>query len=298
MAIGVYRGESVAHHNQNGGRGSFAEDRASWRPRDPSLQATRGHDAETDRGDDRSWRSTERHGQGQSGYSAGRGDMMPSPGSFEDRDRDDRYRDDRHRDLGTDDHFTGRDRPRYWQDLTGYDVDRYAGQSGRDFEAERRGLSRAGYGERMGYAAGSYSRGSTGYAGSAVQDLPPRNAGTEPHVHRGTGPHRGKGPSGYQRSDDRIRELVCESLADDDQIDATHIEVAVNHGEVTLSGTVEDRRTKRDAEDCAWSISGVRDVQNTLRVDDRSIHSAPPSGRPNTRSSNRSGGTPVGNTET
>jgi len=42
----------------------------------------------------------------------------------------------------------------------------------------------------------------------------------------------------------------------------------VIHGEVTLSGTVEDRRAKRDAEDCACSVSGVRDVQNLLRVKD------------------------------
>ncbi len=268
----------MANHNQSGGRGSFAEDRASWRPRELSSQATRGQDAEARRGDDRSWRDRGARGDERPTgeceprrWETGRGG--PSPGSVEDR-----YRDDRYRDLGTDDRSTGRGRSSDWQDRTGYDVDCYAGQSGRDFEAERRGLMRAGYGhgERMGYTAGSYSRGSTGYTGSAVQDMPPRNAGPELHVHRGTGPHRGRGPSGYQRSDERIRELVCESLADDDQIDATHIEVAVNHGEVTLSGTVEDRRAKRDAEDCAWSVSGVRDVQNTLRVDDRSIRGASP----------------------
>jgi osmotically-inducible protein OsmY len=228
-------------------------------------------------------RSTERHGQGQSGYSAGRhgddrsqqlvgrNDMMPSAGSFEDRYRDDRYRGD----LGTDDRFTGRGRPGSWQERTGYDLDRYGGQGGRDFEAERRGLSRGGQGggqvhdEGLSYPAGSYSRaggGHAGYGGSGTQDTMQRGSAIDPHIHRGTGPHRGKGPSGYQRSDDRIRELVCESLADDDQLDATHIEVAVSHGEVTLSGTIDDRRAKRDAEDCAWSVSGVRDVQNMLRV--------------------------------
>jgi len=113
--------------------------------------------------------------------------------------------------------------------------------------------------ERMGYAAGSYRHAGT-------QDAQHRDPGTEGHVHRGTGPHRGKGPAGYQRSDDRIRELVCESLTDDDQIDASRIEVVVKNGEVTLTGSVDDRHAKRDAEDCACSISGVRDVQNLLRV--------------------------------
>lgn len=80
------------------------------------------------------------------------------------------------------------------------------------------------------------------------------------------GMHRGKGPKGYQRSDDRIREIVSEALEHDDHIDATHIEVVVKNGEVTLTGTVEDRRAKRDAEDCIAHLPGVKDVQNSLRV--------------------------------
>jgi hypothetical protein len=72
--------------------------------------------------------------------------------------------------------------------------------------------------------------------------------------------------------------MVCESLADDDQIDASQIEVTVRNGEVMLSGVVEDRRTKRNAEDCAYSVSGVRDVQNLLRVkDDERTRSNPSS---------------------
>ncbi|HEY0190291.1 MAG TPA: BON domain-containing protein [Kofleriaceae bacterium] len=86
------------------------------------------------------------------------------------------------------------------------------------------------------------------------------------HVHRGSGPHRGKGPQGYQRSDERIREMVCEALADDDQIDASQIQVAVKDGEVTLTGTVDNRRIRREAEDCVSAVSGVRDVQVQLRV--------------------------------
>ena len=78
--------------------------------------------------------------------------------------------------------------------------------------------------------------------------------------------HRGKGPMGYQRSDERIRETVCEALSDDDRIDASTIEVTVKSGEVTLSGTVEDRRTKRMAEECVENLSGVKDVQNNIRV--------------------------------
>jgi hypothetical protein len=80
------------------------------------------------------------------------------------------------------------------------------------------------------------------------------------------GMHKGKGPRGYQRSDERIREDVCDRLADDDMLDASEIEVQVNGSEVVLSGTVLSREAKRHAEDLAESISGVRHVENRIRV--------------------------------
>jgi len=79
---------------------------------------------------------------------------------------------------------------------------------------------------------------------------------------------RGRGPKGYTRSDDRIREDVSDRLTDDWRVDATDIEIAVSSGEVTLSGTVDSRDAKRRAEDLAETISGVKNVQNNLRVKD------------------------------
>jgi len=82
----------------------------------------------------------------------------------------------------------------------------------------------------------------------------------------GIGRHAGRGPKGWQRSDDRIREDVNERLTDHPHIDASEIEVQVQNGEVTLSGTVEERQAKRLAEDIAEAVSGVRDVHNQIRV--------------------------------
>ncbi len=76
----------------------------------------------------------------------------------------------------------------------------------------------------------------------------------------------GKGPRGYTRSDERIREDVNDRLTDDWQIDASEIEVTVSNGEVTLSGTINSREEKRRAEDLAENVSGVRHVQNNLRI--------------------------------
>jgi hypothetical protein len=81
---------------------------------------------------------------------------------------------------------------------------------------------------------------------------------------------RGRGPKGYSRSDDRIREDVNDHLTDDWRVDASNIEVKVSSGEVTLSGTVNSRDEKRRAEDIAENISGVKHVQNNLRVSESS----------------------------
>src|SRR5262249_20923754 len=80
-------------------------------------------------------RSTERYGQGQSSYSAGRhggdrvqglqnrNDMVPSAGSFEDR----------HRDLGVDDRFTGRGgRGGNWPDRGVFGPDHYPTRGAHD----------------------------------------------------------------------------------------------------------------------------------------------------------------------
>jgi osmotically-inducible protein OsmY len=76
----------------------------------------------------------------------------------------------------------------------------------------------------------------------------------------------GKGPKGYKRSDERIREEVCEVLARHPRIDATEIEVDVNDGEVTLTGTVIEKSMKRMAADIVDDVPGVRDVFNHIHV--------------------------------
>lgn len=80
---------------------------------------------------------------------------------------------------------------------------------------------------------------------------------------------RGRGPKNYTRSEDRIREDVCDRLTDDWSVDASEIDVNVSGSEVTLSGTVPNRAQRRRAEDCAEWVSGVTHVQNNLRVKDQ-----------------------------
>lgn len=83
---------------------------------------------------------------------------------------------------------------------------------------------------------------------------------------RERGPYYGRGPSGYQRSDERIREDINERLTEHPYLDATNIRVEVSNGEARLEGHVDNRDAKRMAEDVAEGVLGVKDVQNHIRV--------------------------------
>jgi osmotically-inducible protein OsmY len=90
--------------------------------------------------------------------------------------------------------------------------------------------------------------------------------GDDADYQRGERGYRGQGPSGYSRSDDRIMEDACDALTEDWGVDARQISVQVSNGEVTLDGTVPSRQQKRRAEDLIDDLSGVKHVQNNLRV--------------------------------
>jgi hypothetical protein len=76
----------------------------------------------------------------------------------------------------------------------------------------------------------------------------------------------GRGPKGYRRSDERIREEICERLMVHPDVDASDVEVRVERGVVTLTGTVDDRHQKRIAHFIADDEVGVDDVHNRLTV--------------------------------
>jgi BON domain len=81
---------------------------------------------------------------------------------------------------------------------------------------------------------------------------------------------RGRGPRGYSRSDERIREEIAEALTWNEEIDASGIVLTVAEGEVSLSGSVPNRHMKRLAGRTAEAAAGVREVHNALRVEEAS----------------------------
>jgi hypothetical protein len=75
-----------------------------------------------------------------------------------------------------------------------------------------------------------------------------------------------RGPKGYQRSDERLREDISERLMHSDTIDSSDVTVNVMGGKVVLEGTVPDRYTKHAIEDLADAAPGVQDIENRIRV--------------------------------
>ncbi|MBZ0234664.1 MAG: BON domain-containing protein [Deltaproteobacteria bacterium] len=271
---------AISHMDRNEereGRWGRERDRGGW-----GMESQRGGERELD----------ERYRQRYGGEERDRGGW---------RDEDDGDRERRFGRFGRMDEDRGRDdeRMRYqgWGGQSGSGsgmmTGRYGGGGQEDWGREQQmgygrggmgggGYERGGgrYGESTGYGYGG------GYGGQQMGMGGQRHGGQsmygdEPYGGRGQqygrgqygrermGGFRGKGPSGYTRSDERIREDVNDALTEDDEVDASSIEVQVKNGEVTLSGTVTERRMKRAAEDCVERIPGVKDVTNHIRVQEQ-----------------------------
>ena len=168
----------------------------------------------------------------------------------------------------------------------GYDEYRsresYAGGQGsgyRGYEAQREYGGGAQYDYRprweSGYGGASqsdYRAGwESGYGGASQSDYRggwQSDYGRGPQSGYGAREQRGmlrRGPKNYRRSDERIREDICERLMQSD-IDASDVTVTVTDGRVVFEGTVPERHMKHRIEDVAEASFGVTDVDNNVRV--------------------------------
>ncbi|HLH31385.1 MAG TPA: BON domain-containing protein [Terriglobia bacterium] len=109
------------------------------------------------------------------------------------------------------------------------------------------------------FSSGMYGGGAEYYSVTGMYDNPLLEKWRK-------GPHKGKGPKGYKRADDRIHDEICERLTRHPLIDASTMDVRVENGAVTMTGEVMDRRMKYMAEDVVDDVSGVKEIHNQLRV--------------------------------
>jgi osmotically-inducible protein OsmY len=137
---------------------------------------------------------------------------------------------------------------------------REGGMSSRQYYGQQGG----GYGQMSNYGQqGGFGQQGYGQQGYGQQAGGYRQQGMQ-------GRFSGRGPRGYQRSDQRIQEDINDRLTDHPEIDASEIEIKVNGGEVTITGTVHERYAKRMTEDCVECVGGVKQVHNQLRVQQES----------------------------
>ncbi|MBX3192030.1 MAG: BON domain-containing protein [Labilithrix sp.] len=162
----------------------------------------------------------------------------------------------------------------HWRDMPGG----YEGFAGSDFGPEPDRFRSVGIVRDYDPEEGERDFGGPEYGGPARRGYEPSGP-----TRQERGPYYGKGPKGYKRSDDRIREDVCEAIASQGMIDASDVEVKVEAGVVILSGTVAARHHKRGLEQIVERTRGVEDVHNELRL------SRPE--EPNRRESPRESGT-------
>ncbi len=153
---------------------------------------------------------------------------------------------------------------------------------GRDFERARarvrqeydmggRGPSRETGGDYIGSHYGSqsnYGRGQDAGApwGREQQGNYEGRSSWDYGSSRSSQSFRGRGPQGYRRSDERLKEMICERLTDDPTIDASNVTVEVKDQIVKVTGTVDDRSTKYEIEELIERCGGVSDIDNQLRV--------------------------------
>jgi len=145
---------------------------------------------------------------------------------------------------------------------------RYGSRSGR-WQSESGGPQRYGGESRQGswqrerderHDEGRYATGyATEYPAARGDDSPASQYSMQQR-------RRNRGPRNWQRSDERIREDVCERLAALDDVDVSDVSVSVQQGTVRLTGSVVERSDKHRIEDVADDSAGVRDVDNQIRV--------------------------------
>lgn len=110
------------------------------------------------------------------------------------------------------------------------------------------------------YRGKGYRQDHTGPSGPWLPGTPAGQV-TPPVPRRAT-----RGPKGWSRSDERIREEICEMLTDHGDIDPSDVEVEVSDRDVILRGTVRTRWAKWYIEDLVLAVQGVRDVVNEIVI--------------------------------
>jgi hypothetical protein len=236
-----------------------------------SILAGRNWDDDRERDRDRGWGSTwgesserwrDRDDRGWDRYREGGGSLTVGRRDFGDTRDYDRDYERRERLMSDRDSERDREGDRYREDYERH------GWGRREHFGERdRNYGTSGSAPSFTGAGGTWSAGHSGAAAHEATGGMSAWSGRDRYEDRQRrGGFAGRGPKNYRRADDRICEDVNDRLTRNPDVDAGDVDVTVKEGEVTLAGIVHDRDARRQAEDCAWEVWGVREVHNNLKV--------------------------------
>lgn len=251
---------------QQGGQGYYNPDREGWGARgygggagDQGVEDWERRDEEMDRGqytaplghgDDTDWHDDESFGSAFLGDEAGR---FPGRGS------EAGSRDYGMGGYGT--HGGAGTTGGQWGTQGSRGVGSYGGQG---LGGGPGGYYGQGYGQRQGGTIGGPSSGGMGWRGEPSWQGGQHLGGQQGQ--QGMQHRFERGPKGYKRSDDRIKEEVSDRIYQLQHVDSSDVEVEVKEGMVTLTGTIPNRIMKWQLENLVESIGGVTDVNNQLRI--------------------------------
>lgn len=131
----------------------------------------------------------------------------------------------------------------------------YGRDRSRDYERDNGNGMSQGYGQQHRYGDESWQgRQEAGQRGYGAY-----GGGSTDMRHR-------EGPKGYSRTDERVREDVCERLCMAHHLEVCDVSVQVKDGRVELQGNVPQRWMKHAIEDVVEKCFGVHDVENRIRT--------------------------------
>lgn len=108
--------------------------------------------------------------------------------------------------------------------------------------------------------------------------------------------YAGYGPASWTRSDEFIEDDICKRLYSDSSVDATGLQIAVENGNLTLSGYVPTERQRLTAMALASSVTGVKHLNNHIDIAAPTGQAQGQQAQGHTQTSSASSGTGSGRT--
>lgn len=80
--------------------------------------------------------------------------------------------------------------------------------------------------------------------------------------------HSQRGPEGYRRSDERIREIITDMIQTDPAIDSRDLDIKVHEGRVRLTGYIPDADAEKRISAVIQRVPGIKEIESELKINE------------------------------